>query len=138
MADILTQERRSWNMSRIKGKGTKPELLLRSLLHKKGFRFRIHDERLPGKPDIVLPRYRTVILVHGCFWHRHSGCHYAYTPKSRQEFWIKKFRDTVQRDKAQATLLEENGWNLIVVWECELKKDSNSVVERISSTILEQ
>ena len=89
MVDILTKEKRSWNMSRIKGKNTKPELLLRSLLHRNGFRFRLHDKKLPGKPDIVLPRYKTVIFVNGCFWHRHSGCKYAYTPKSRQEFCLR-------------------------------------------------
>ena len=136
MTDTLTQKRRSWNMSRIKGKDTNPELLLRSLLHKKGFRFRIHDKRLPGKPDIVLPRYRTVILVHGCFWHRHSGCRYAYTPKSRQEFWLKKFEDTIQRDNEQAALLKSNGWGIVVVWECELKKNSHDVVKKISVSIL--
>lgn len=137
MADTLTPERRSLVMSRIKGKDTKPELLLRSLLHKRGFRFRIHDRRLPGRPDIVLPRYRTVILVHGCFWHRHPNCKYASTPKSRQKFWLDKFEKTVQRDKKQATMLEETGWRLIVVWECELKKDSHGVVDKISSMILD-
>ncbi len=137
MVDTLTPERRSLVMSRIKGKDTKPELLLRSLLHKRGFRFRIHDKRLPGKPDIVLPRYRTVILVHGCFWHRHPNCQYASTPKSRQKFWLNKFEKTIQRDKGQAAMLEEMGWHLIVVWECELKKDSQGVINKISSAILE-
>ena len=136
MTDTLTQERRSWNMSRIRGKDTNPEILLRSLLHKKGFRFRVHDKRLPGKPDIVLPRHKTVILVHGCFWHRHPGCRYAYTPKSRQKFWLKKFEGTMQRDEKQQTLLKDNGWNVIIVWECELKKDSHDVVKKISLAVL--
>ena len=136
MIDTLTQERRSWNMSRIRGKDTKPEMLLRSLLHKKGFRFRVHDKRLPGKPDIVLPRYKTVIFVHGCFWHRHPGCRYAYTPKSRKKFWIKKFENTIQRDEKQSALLKDSGWNLIVVWECELKKDCHNVAQKVSAMIL--
>lgn len=135
MADILTRAKRSWNMSRIKGKDTKPELLLRSLLHRRGFRFRLHDKKLPGKPDIVLPRYRTVIFVNGCFWHRHSGCRYAYTPKSRQEFWYKKFETTVKRDKEKKEKLKEEGWNVIVVWECELKKNPDKMADKISSMI---
>ena len=135
MADIFTREKRSWNMSRIKGKNTKPELLLRTLLHRRGFRFRLHDKKLPGKPDIVLPRYKTVIFVNGCFWHRHSGCRYAYTPKSRQEFWYKKFETTVKRDKEKKEKLKEEGWDVIVVWECELKKDGDNIASKISSRI---
>lgn len=138
MVDILTKEKRSWNMSRIKGKNTKPELLLRSLLHRNGFRFRLHDKKLPGKPDIVLPRYKTVIFVNGCFWHRHSGCKYAYTPKSRQEFWSKKFESTVKRDKEKEDKLRRKGWNVIVVWECELKRNGNDVISRVSSRIKEK
>ena len=135
MADIFTKGKRSWNMSRIKGKDTKPELLLRSLLHRIGFRFRLHDKNLPGKPDIVLPRYKTVIFVNGCFWHRHSGCRYAYTPKSRQEFWSKKFEATVKRDKEKKEKLKEEGWDVIVVWECELKKNVDKMADKISSMI---
>ena len=135
MADIFTKAKRSWNMSRIKGKNTKPELLLRSLLHRIGFRFRLHDKKLPGKPDIVLPRYKTVIFVNGCFWHRHSGCGYAYTPKSRQEFWSGKFEATVKRDKEKKEKLEEEGWGVIVVWECELKKNADKMADKISSMI---
>ena len=138
MADILTKRKRSWNMSRIKGKNTKPELLLRSLLHRSGFRFRLHNKKLPGKPDIVLPRYKTVIFVNGCFWHRHSGCKYAYTPKSRQEFWLKKFETTIERDKEKEKKLKREGWNVIVVWECELKGNGNDVINRISSRIKEK
>ena len=135
MADTLTKEKRSWNMSRIKGKNTKPELLLRSMLHKVGFRFRIHGKRLSGKPDIVLPRYQTVIFVNGCFWHRHQGCKYAYTPKSRQDFWHKKFEATVRRDKEKKENLEQSGWKVLTVWECELQNATNSVVARIVQDI---
>ena len=131
MADLLTKEKRSWNMSRIRGKDTKPELKLRSLLHKKGFRFRLHDKKLPGKPDIVLPRFRTVIFVNGCYWHRHSGCKFAYIPKSRQEFWQEKFTNTVIRDKKKTKNLQDIGWRVLTVWECELEKDPDHVVESI-------
>ena len=125
-------------MARIKGKDTKPETLLRSLLHRRGFRFRIHDKRLPGKPDVVLPRYKTVIFVNGCFWHRHTGCKYAYTPKTRQEFWLKKFNGTIRRDQENEKLLKERGWNVFVVWECELNKDSDNIINKISSSIKEE
>ena len=137
MTDSLTKEKRSWNMSRITGKNTKPEILLRSLLHREGFRFRLHDERLPGKPDIVLPRYRTVIFVNGCFWHRHKNCKYAYTPKSRQEFWLNKFEETVRRDQKKQEILNNMGWQVLAVWECELKEDSTSLVSNILSRLLE-
>lgn len=99
MTDVFTPEKRSDVMSRIKGRNTKPELVVRSLLHRMGYRFRLHRTDLPGKPDIVLPRYRTVIFVHGCFWHRHKGCRLAYTPKSRMEFWSTKFESNMIRDK---------------------------------------
>ena len=136
MADTLTKEKRSWNMSRIAGKNTKPEILLRSLLHRKNFRFRLHDKRLPGKPDIVLPRYRTVIFVNGCFWHRHENCKYAYAPKSRQEYWLKKFEETVKRDREKQEMLENLGWQVIVVWECELIKPHGKIISDISSRLL--
>ena len=136
MADTLTKEKRSWNMSRITGRNTKPEILLRSLLHREGFRFRLHDKRFPGKPDIVLPRHRTVIFVNGCFWHRHNNCEYAYTPKSRQEFWLNKFQGTVQRDQEKQKMLADLGWQVLVVWECELKRNSSLLVSDISSKLL--
>lgn len=136
MVDTLTKEKRSWNMSRITGRNTKPEILLRSLLHREGFRFRLHDKRLPGKPDIVLPRHRTVIFVNGCFWHRHNNCEYAYTPKSRQEFWLNKFQGTVQRDQEKQKMLADLGWQVLVVWECELKRNSSLLVSDISSKLL--
>ena len=117
--DRLTRERRSWNMSRIRSKDTAPELKVRSLLHRMGFRFRIHAKHLPGRPDIVLPRLRVVIFVHGCFWHRHEGCRFAYTPKSRVGFWTSKFEENVVRDTARRVDLEIQGWRAITVWECE-------------------
>ena len=108
-------------MSRIKGKNTKPELVVRSLLHKSGYRFRLHKKDLPGRPDIVLPKYKLIILVHGCFWHRHERCSFAYKPKSRMEFWDKKFQQNVERDKSNRQNLEKLGWKVVVIWECETK-----------------
>lgn len=119
--DTLTPEQRHLNMSRIKGKNTRPEKRVRSLLHGLGYRFRLNVKSLPGKPDIVLPKYKTAIFVHGCFWHRHEACCYTTTPKTRQEFWEKKFSDNIQRDKNTAKSLEQLGWTVLVVWECELK-----------------
>ncbi len=117
--DKLSRERRSWNMSRIRGVNTKPELRVRSMLHKKGFRFRIHRKDLPGKPDIVLPRVRTIVFVNGCFWHRHRDCTKAYTPKTRSEFWQKKFTDTLARDERNFNELSNLGWRVVVIWECQ-------------------
>lgn len=118
--DSLSPERRSWNMSRIRGKDTRPELRVRSLLHKLGFRFRLNRKDLAGKPDIVLPKYRAAIYVHGCFWHRHQECLFAYTPKSNLSFWTNKFGRTIERDAEVSSKLEQDGWKQIVVWECEL------------------
>lgn len=131
MIDILTKEKRSWNMSQIKGKDTRPEILLRSIIHRSGLRFRLHDNKLPGKPDIVLPRYKTAILVNGCFWHRHEGCKYAYMPKSRIEFWESKFSRTVQRDAEKSRELMELGWHVFTAWECEIKNDPDELLERL-------
>ncbi|MEA3429115.1 MAG: DNA mismatch endonuclease Vsr [Thermodesulfobacteriota bacterium] len=135
--DIISEEKRSWNMSRIRGKDTKPEITVRSMLHRMGYRFRLHRKDLPGKPDIVLPKYNTVIFVHGCFWHRHKGCKYAYTPKSRAKFWKDKFAGTVKRDKLHLKQLKENGWEVFIVWECETK-DMNrlkNIINKISQKI---
>ena len=131
MADRISPEHRSWNMSRIRGKDTGPELCLRSLLHRAGFRYRLHDTTLPGKPDLVFPRYRTGIFVHGCYWHRHSGCKYAATPRTRTDFWLAKFQGTVERDRRTAEALTQRGWRVITVWECELKRDPAGVVFEI-------
>jgi len=129
-------------MSRIRGKDTKPEIIVRSLLHRRGYRFRIHKKDLPGKPDIVLPKYKTVIFVHGCFWHRHEGCKYAYKPKSRVDFWNAKFDETVIRDKRNRKQLKATGWNVEIIWECEtkdmdkLKKILNKISQKFNSVLL--
>ena len=120
--DRLTPEKRHWNMSRIKSKDTTPELIVRSFLHKNGFRFRLHIKQMPGHPDIVLPKYKTVIEVRGCFWHRHPGCKQTTTPSSNTEFWKAKFKRNVERDQNNLLALQELGWNVVVVWECETSK----------------
>ena len=136
MADKISKERRSWNMSRIKGKNTKPELLLRSMLHKAGYRFRLHRKDLPGKPDIVLPKYRKVIFVNGCYWHRHENCPNTTMPKTRTEFWEAKFKDTVKRDKRNTAKLEALGWKVIVVWECELTRTPEIILRQVKKIAL--
>jgi DNA mismatch endonuclease (patch repair protein) len=133
--DTLTSEKRSWNMSRIRGANTKPELAVRSMLHRMGYRFRISNKTLPGKPDIVLPKYRAVIFVHGCFWHRHQGCKYAYTPKSRLDFWGPKFEGNVMRDKNNLSLLKKSGWLPIVVWECAIERNADAVLSSVSEIL---
>jgi len=120
--DHLTPEKRSWNMSRIRGKDTKPEVLVRSMLHRAGYRVRKNVSALPGKPDIVLPKYRTVIFVHGCFWHRHKGCKDATTPKSNKAFWKKKFERNISNDRKHVRDLKKLGWKVVTVWSCQLKK----------------
>ena len=122
MADIVSPERRSKNMSAIRSKDTKPEIYLRKLLFAEGFRYRISEKTIPGHPDMFLRRYNTAIFVHGCFWHRHPGCKYAYTPKSRVEFWQKKFGDNVRRDAVVKAGLQENKIKCLVVWECTIKQ----------------
>ncbi len=135
MADTLTSERRSWNMSRIRGRDTAPELLLRSLLPRAGGRFRRRARELPGRPDVVLPRYRAAIFVHGCFWHRHPGCRNATTPTTRREFWQEKFDGNVSRDVRNRIALEAAGWTVHTVWECELKADAENVVRRLTNEL---
>lgn len=132
--DTLSPIQRSINMSRVKGRDTRPEKIVRSLLHRLGYRFRLHNNKLPGKPDITLAKYKTVIFVHGCFWHRHSGCPRASIPKTRQEFWTNKFEKNINRDKQVQTNLKELGWKIIVIWECELK-DIPRLEKRILSEI---
>lgn len=125
MADRISKEQRSWIMSRIRSKNTKPEMAVRSLLHGMGYRFRLHRKDLPGKPDIVLPKYKTVIFVHGCFWHRHRNCKRCTTPSTNKGFWLKKFERNVEKDRINKRLLKKAGWNIITVWECEIhKKDA--------------
>jgi len=123
MVDRISKEARSYNMSRIRSKDTKPEILVRSYLFSKGLRFRKNDKRYPGSPDIVLPKYKTIVFVHGCFWHLHDGCKYAVMPKSNVDFWKKKLYRNKERDEHNQKELEEMGWKVITVWECQLKKD---------------
>jgi len=136
MADRISREHRSWNMSRIRDRDTAPEMAVRSLLHRMGCRFRLHRKDLPGKPDIVLSKYRTVIFVHGCFWHRHRRCKFAYTPKTRIDFWTEKFEKNIERDSRIQRRLRNLGWHVIVVWECKthdlekLKDRLNRLLQR--------
>jgi len=108
-------------MSRIRSKDTKPEIIIRSLLHKMGYRFRLHRKDLPGKPDIVLPKYKTVVFVHGCFWHRHRGCKRCTTPTSNQSYWLKKLNRNIEKDKLHKMQLRKSNWKVLVIWECETK-----------------
>lgn len=119
--DVLTPEQRHKNMSRIRSKDTRPEIAVRSLLHKLGFRFRINVRNLPGTPDIVLPKYRTVVFVNGCFWHRHKGCKFASTPATNALKWEKKFQENIKRDERNFKNIQQLGWSIIVVWECEIR-----------------
>ena len=132
--DSLTPDRRSWNMSRIKGRNTRLELAVRSVLHGLGFRFRLHAGRLPGRPDIVLARHRTVVFVHGCFWHRHRGCPLAYQPKSNVAFWSGKFSGNVSRDARNRKELRRLGWRVVVIWECQAQ-DRDALTERLATAL---
>ena len=120
--DKITPEQRHYTMSRIRGKDTKPEILVRKYLFSEGFRFRKNDKRYPGHPDIVLPKYRTMIFVNGCFWHGHEGCKYYTIPKTNTEFWVAKVQRNQARDKADVEKLLQMGWNVITIWECQLEK----------------
>ncbi|MGN0313337.1 MAG: very short patch repair endonuclease [Fusicatenibacter sp.] len=135
MADVHTPEQRSYNMSRIRSKNTKPEELVRKFLFSQGFRYRKNDARLPGKPDIVLPKYKTVIFVNGCFWHGHEGCRYFVWPKNNAEFWKEKITGNIQRDKHNHQLLANQGWRVIEIWECQLKR---SVVDNTLQNLVLQ
>ena len=117
-------------MAGIRGRDTRPELAVRRAAHKLGLRFRLHRRDLPGSPDLVFPKRKTALFVHGCYWHRHSGCKYAYTPKSNVEFWLNKLQSNVDRDIRTKRELESGGWNVIVIWECEAK-DDNAVAEAL-------
>lgn len=121
--DIHDKKTRSYNMSQIKSQSTKPEKMVRKYLFTHGFRYRKNDRRLPGTPDIVLPKYRTVIFVNGCFWHGHNQCRYFVIPKSNTEFWVDKINKNIARDAVNTDTLVSLGWNVITIWECELKKD---------------
>lgn len=130
MADVVDQATRSRMMASIKGTNTRPEIALRKALHALGLRFRLHDKRLPGRPDIVMPRWNTVIFIHGCFWHRHQGCRYATFPATRPEFWRQKFAENVARDQRNLEDLGAAGWRTYIVWECELKAVGASTIAK--------
>jgi DNA mismatch endonuclease (patch repair protein) len=122
MSDVFSKEKRSWIMSRVKGRDTKPEILVRSFVHRMGFRFRIHGRDLPGNPDIVLPRLGKVIFVHGCFWHGHRRCLRSKRPTTHKGFWNKKLDQNIERDERFRRMLRRKGWRVLVVWECETRK----------------
>ena len=140
--DIWSKEKRSECMSKIRSKDTKPELALRKALFARGFRYRVNDKHLPGKPDIVLSKYKTVIFLHGCFWHKHEGCKYAGTPKTNTEFWVDKITSNSQRDNVNAEKLTALGWNVLTVWECEIrhkyKHDLTPLIDKVEAALLAQ
>lgn len=139
MADVLTPKQRSYNMSRIRGKDTKPEEQVRKYLFSHGFRYRKNDRRLPGKPDIVLPKYKTVIFVNGCFWHKHEGCKYFVWPKSNAEFWKNKITNNILRDEKNYSKLQESGWRVIIIWECELRQSNReNTMKELVQQIMEK
>jgi DNA mismatch endonuclease, patch repair protein len=122
MADVHNTATRSYNMSRIKAANTKPELLVRRFLHAKGYRYKLHDKKLPGKPDLVLPKYKTIIFIHGCFWHGHANCKYYKVPQTRTEWWLNKINRNKANDAKASRALKKEGWKIITIWECRLKK----------------
>lgn len=143
MTDVHSQKTRSYNMSRIRAKDTKPELLVRKYLFSKGFRYRVNVKTLPGKPDIVLPKYKTVIFIHGCFWHGHEGCRYFVIPKTRTEWWTEKIRKNKERDALKHSTLRQSGWNIMTIWECQLRADKRAktlegILLLLQKTYLEQ
>lgn len=135
--DIWSKEKRSNVMAKIRSKNTKPELTLRSNLHKLGYRFRIHRKDLPGNPDIVLPKYKTVIFVHGCFWHFHKNCKEGRIPNTNSELWEKKFERNITKDKTNQNECRNLGWKVIVIWECEIEKNLDQTLNKILSLISE-
>lgn len=138
MTDTVDPLTRRRIMRSIRGRDTKPELIVRKGLHARGFRYVLGGRRLPGRPDIVFPSRAIVIFVHGCFWHRHPDCKYAYVPATRTDFWMEKFAENVRRDKVQQRKLEELGWRVMVVWECDLRKDSARVIRELSARLSSQ
>lgn len=127
MTDIHTKDVRSFNMSQIKGKNTKPELLVRRFLHSQGFRYRLHVRDLPGRPDVVLKKYNTVIFIHGCFWHGHTGCKYFIISKTRTDWWLAKINRNRKKDMKSERNLQQIGWKVLTVWECDLKPDKRDI-----------
>jgi DNA mismatch endonuclease (patch repair protein) len=135
--DVFDKDKRSRVMAKVKNKNTKPELLVRSLLHRMGYRFRIHRKDLPGNPDITLPKYKAVIFVHGCFWHGHEGCPKAKRPQSNMEFWDEKLNENIDRDKKVVYELERMGWRVLVIWTCEIN-DVDALSQRVESFMQNQ
>ena len=127
----MTSEARSRNMAAIKSKNTKPEIEVRKILHEMGYRFRLHRKDLPGNPDIVLPKYKTAIFVNGCFWHQHEGCKYACLPKTKTDFWKNKLEGNKKRDRLKQSQLNELGWKIINVWECEIKDKNSQICSKL-------
>lgn len=132
MADVFTAEKRSWIMSRVRGKDTQPELVVRSIVHGMGFRYRLHQSDLPGKPDLVLTRHKKVIFVHGCFWHGHKSCRKSGRPSTNTKFWNDKLNRNQARDLKTRRMLQVRGWRCLVVWECQTK-DRNRLKKRLAS-----
>ena len=138
MADIYTKEKRSYIMSRVKGNNSKPEVTIRKILHRLGYRYRLKSKKLPGKPDIVLSKHKKVIFVNGCFWHGHESCNRAKLPTTNKEFWIKKISETKNRDKKVIDELQLLGWNSLTIWQCEIKKRNiNTLVEMIENFMMD-
>ncbi len=135
MVDVHEPKVRSYNMSQIKSKNTRPEILVRRFLHKKGFRFRLHDNNLPGKPDLVLRKFKTVIFVNGCFWHMHENCKYFKLPKTRTSWWKEKLNKNKKRDLLWHKQLRNLGWNVLIVWECKIRKDPEATLESLTKAI---
>jgi DNA mismatch endonuclease (patch repair protein) len=134
MADVHSKATRSFNMSRIRSENTKPEMLVRKFLHANGFRYSLHKKTLPGKPDIVLPKYKTVIFVHGCFWHGHSNCKYFVVPKTRTKWWLNKIAANKANDEKAVKALKKDGWKIITIWACQLKpKKVTQTLEKVHS-----
>ncbi len=131
MADVVTPEKRSLMMAGIKGKNTRPEVAIRKELHKRGYRYKLHSKDLPGKPDLVFPKYKTVVFVHGCFWHRHH-CHLFKIPSTRRDFWEEKINGNVLRDEIQKGQLLEKGWKIIVIWECAVKGKTRLTIPQVA------
>lgn len=136
MADVHEPIVRSYNMSRIEGKNTKPEIIVRQFLFSQGFRYRLFDKKLPGKPDIILKKYNTIIFINGCFWHKHKDCKYFVIPKTRTEWWVNKINKNVENDLKNITILKNLGWRVIVIWECELKSKNRDKTLKNIVTLL--
>ncbi len=139
MADVHDKATRSYNMSRVKNKNTKPEIIVRKFLHSKGFRFRLHDKNLPGKPDIILSKYKTVIFINGCFWHGHENCKYFTVPKTNSEWWKGKINGNIKNDVSVSDSLKKEGWKIIVIWTCQLKpKQLEGTLSNLESSLKSQ